>query len=405
MRSVAIVIGFSIAVCTTVYGQGKISKLPPQASINMAMDAAMKSSDIPALVAIASTKKGEKITYTYGKAVWEEQEPVTADHIYRIFSMTKLVTSIAAMQLVEQGLIKLDDDLSAVLPNMAKIPILNNGQLTAPKNAITLRHLLTHTSGFGYDVTDSQLFYFDKSRWSYDDLPRRFESGTAFLYGTSTDWVGKLVEKISGLTLEEYFRNNITGPLKMHHTWFNLPDSLKRYIVSYGNRGGDGKQPLKELPDRIPAKPVTEFSGGGGLFSSPNDYATLLQCMLKYGRLGNVRLLKKRTVRLMNKNQIGDISMEHAGAFFNPAACCDLKTNKLTSKTTKWGLAYLIDNEDKPYGRKAGTVLWGGVFNTLYFIDYKSGLAVSLYTQNLPFNNEQTNTLFEKFSSLIYDRK
>jgi methyl acetate hydrolase len=398
---------FSSSFILLLFGcsQKQDSTLPAATIIKTAMDEVMKKSDIPAVVAIVSTVNGEKQTYTYGKAIWTESEDLTPDHIFRIFSMTKLVTSIAAMQLVEKGLVNLDDDLSAILPNIAQIPILSNGQLMEAKNPITLRHLLTHTSGFGYNVTDEELFNFDRTNWNHEDLPRRFESGTAFLYGTSTDWVGKLVEKISGQTLEDYFRNNITTPLGMNRTWFNVPDSLKRFIVSYGNRGADGKQPLKELPNRIPIEPVTEYSGGGGLFSSPADYAILLQCMLNYGTMKNVKILDEQTVRMMNENQIGDISMENAGDFFNPAACCDLRNNNLITSTTKWGLAYLIDNEDKPYGRKAGTVLWGGVFNTLYYIDYKSGLAVSLYTQNLPFNNAETNLLFERFSELVYEKK
>lgn len=403
MKNIVLLFVFFSLIFNFGYSQ-KITTLPATTTVKVVMDEEMKKSDIPAVVGIVTNKKGEKRTYTYGKAVWTENGDITPDHIFRVFSMTKLVTSIAAMQLVEKGLIKLDDDLSTILPNMVKIPILSNGQLIEPKNPITLRHLLTHTAGFGYDVTDKELFTFDRSKWTYEDLPRRFESGAAFLYGTNTDWVGKLVEKISGMSLEDYFRKNITQPLGMNHTWFNVPDTLKHYIVSYGNRGEDGKQPLKELPNRIPTAPVKEYSGGGGLFSSPDDYATLLQCMLNYGSLGKIKILKKKTVKMMNKNQIGDISMEHAGDFFNPAACCDLKTNNLTSKTTKWGLAWLIDNEDKAYGRKKGTVLWGGVFNTLYYIDYKSGVAVSLYTQNLPFNNVETNRLFDKFSELVYSK-
>lgn len=385
--------------------QFSFAQFPTNETLKSEMDEAMKNSDLPAVVATAINRKGERLTYTFGKAVWTENEKVTADHIFRIYSMTKLFTSIAAMQLVEKGKLQLDDDLSTLLPEMTKIPILLNGELKEGKNPITLRHLLTHTSGFGYNVTDKELFSFDMSKWQYKDAPRRFESGTAFLYGTSTDWVGRLVEKVSGLTLEEYFRKNICQPLRMNRTWFDVPDSLKNYIVSYGNRGSDGKQPLVELPNRIPSEKAKEHGGGGGLFSSPKDYTILLECMLHNGKLEKVRILKKSTVREMNRNQIGSISMENAGDFYFPMACCDFKRNNLTSKTTKWGFACLIDNEDKPYGRKAGTVLWGGLYNTLYYIDYKSGITATLFTQNLPFNNPQSTNLFDKFSELIYMKR
>src|SRR6185369_7544113 len=162
-----------------------------------------------------------------------------------------------------------------------------------PKNHITLRHLLTHTSGFGYSATDEALAKFDRTNWKYKDLPRRFESGTQFLYGASTDWTGRLVEKISKISLEEYFRKNITGPLKMDRTWFNVPDSLKAWIVSHGSRGKDGQQPLTEQANRIPSQPVTEYSGGGGLFSTPDDFALLLQCLLNDGTLNGKTILRK----------------------------------------------------------------------------------------------------------------
>lgn len=380
-------------------GQNK-NKFPSQERVTALMNEAMKETDLPGVVAIAINNKSEQVMYAHGVAVWDENIKVTQKHIFRIYSMTKLVTSIAAMQLVEKGLIGLDDDLSLLLPDMAKIPILTDGKIVQPKSKITLRHLLTHTSGFGYASTDEELSKFDRTKWEFKDLPRRFESGTQFLYGSSTDWVGRAVEKISNTDLEEYFRKNITGTLGMNRTWFNVPDSLKRYIVSYGNRGADGKESLKEIPNRIPTTAVNEYSGGGGLFSTPEDYTLLLKCLLNYGTLNNAVILKKETVLKMVENQIGNISMKDAGAFYNRGRCCDFAG--ITSSTTKWGLAWLIDNEDKSYGRKSGTVLWGGLLNTYFYIDYKSGIAASIYTQHLPFNHPQTTVLFDKFSEIIY---
>ncbi len=360
----------------------------------------MKKSDLPAVVAVAINNKNQQLIYTYGNAVWNEKLKVTPQHIFRIWSMTKLVTSIAAMQMVEKGLVGLDDDLSSILPEMTEIPILSDGQLIQPKNPITLRHLLTHTAGFGYGGTNLALANFDKSKWEFKDLPRRFESGTQFLYGSSTNWAGKLVEKISGTDLENYFRQNITGPLGMNRTWFNVPDSLKQYIVSRGTRGADGKQPLSELPGRIPTKVVTEFKGDGGLFSTPGDFTLLLKCLLNYGTFNNAIILKKETILDMTRNQIGSISMKDAGAYFDPGFCCDFKG--LISPNSKWGLAWLIDTEDKPYGPKAGTVLWGGAFNTFFYIDFKAGVAASIYTQHVPFNHPETTKLFNTFSAILY---
>ena len=363
----------------------------------------MKSSDLPAVVAIAVNNKGQRVDYTFGKAIWKEEASVTSKHIFRIFSMTKLMTTVAALQLVEQGKVKLDEDLSSFLPEMAKIPILSGGKLVAPKNPITLRQLLTHTSGFGYTTTDEELAKFDRSTWQFKDLPRRFESGAQFLYGTSIDWAGRLVEKISGLTLENYFQKKICGPLKMTRTWFNVPDSLKQFIVSRGDRGNDGLHPLTEIENRVPSKPTTEFSGGGGLFSSPEDFTKLLQCILYNGQWGKYQILEKPTVKEMFRNQIGNISMADAGKYFTKGLCCNF--DGITSATTKWGFGGLIDNEGKSYGRKAETLLWGGLMNTYFYIDFKSGIAASIYTQHLPFNHPATTSLFTKFSESIYSVK
>ena len=175
------------------------TSFPTEQEVTSLMNEAVLNSDLPAIVAIAINKNGKKITYQHGRAIWNEETDVTSDHIFRIWSMTKLVTSIAALQCVENDLIGLDEDLTDVLPEMCKIPILSDGEIIEPKNKITLRHLLTHTSGFGYSGYTVKMDGFNDENWNYEDAPRHFESGTNFLYGTSTDWVGKLVEKLTGL--------------------------------------------------------------------------------------------------------------------------------------------------------------------------------------------------------------
>lgn len=378
------------------------SSFPTKEKVTSLMNEAMLKSDLPSIVVSAVNKNGEKISYAYGKAIWTEETPVTSNHIFRIASMTKLITSIAALQLVENGIVGLDDDLSAIMPEMSSIPILFKGELKDPINKITLRHLLTHTSGFGYSGYTVNNADFNKENWDYEDAPRQFESGTEFLYGTSIDWVGKLVEKLSDMTLEEYFRKHITKPLGMDRTFFNVPDSLQYLIVSRGNRGADGKQELTEMPNRIPTTKVTRYSGGGGLYSTPSDYTKLLECLLNDGNFENGSLLSKEMIAEMSRNQIGDISLNPDGRYFSPGSCCNF--NGLMDQNSKWGLAFLIDNNTTYYGRKSGTVMWGGFFNTYFYIDFKSGIAASIYTQHIPFNHFETNRLFERFSEIIYSQ-
>lgn len=245
-----------------------------------------------------------------------------------------------------------------------------------------------------------ELSQFDYENWKHPDAPRRFESGTQFLYGTSLEWVGKVIEKVTNSTLEDYFRENITEPLKMDRTFFNVPDSLQQYIVSRGHRGADGKQPLAEIEGRVPKKLVKSFSGDDGLWSTPNDYMKILKCLLNYGALDGVKILDKKTVLEMTKNQIGDINMDSEGNYYNPEYCCDL--NGLATNSSKWGLAWAIDNQEKDYGRKQGTVFWGGMMNTFFYIDYKLGVTACIFTQHIPFNHPETTSLFDKFSKTIY---
>ncbi len=380
-------------------GQNKVVPFPSQQKVTTFMNAEMAYSDLPAVVAMAINTNKQQLSYTYGKAIWTEKADVTTSNIFRIYAMTNLLTTIAAMQLVEKGMIGLDENLMYVLPEMTKIPILSDGKLSEAKTPITLRHLLTHTSGFGFTCTDLELSQFDYSKWQHMDLPRRFEAGTQFLYGSSFEWVGLLVAKLSGADLKTVFEKNITGPLKMNRTFFNIPDSLEDYVVTRGERGISGMEPLTAMTGRIP-KDVSRYSGDDGLWSTPEDYMTLLKCILNYGTLGNVKILEKESVLEMTQNQVGEINIDSEGKYYNPEYCCNLKG--LTSKTNKWGLGWLIHTQDKPFGRKAGTVLWGGMQNTYFFIDFKSGVAASIFTQHLPFNHPSTTGLFNKFSEIIY---
>ncbi len=381
----------------------QLSRFPSEEVVANRMDPLLKSSDLPSLVAMAINKQGEEITYTYGNAIWTEDLPVSTNSIFRIASMTKLVTSVAALQLVESGAIQLDDDLSELLPEMSTIPILNDeGEFFEGRNPITLRNLLTHSSGFGYTSTDSLLSRQDFSDWKYEDLPRRFESGTQFLYGTSTVWVGRVVEKLSGLNLEDYFRKNVTGPLGMDRTWYNLPEELHDDIVSFGNRGDEGTGELREYPDRIPKEKVEIYYGGGGLFTSPSDYSKLLSCLLNDGRYQETRILKKETVDQLFKPQFQNVSMDIKDNYYGKARCCNFIG--LIKPTANHGLAGVIDMESTSYGRKEGTLFWGGVYNTYWYIDRKSGVAATIYTQHVPFNHPITTSIFDKFSEIVYEK-
>ena len=275
------------------------------------------NSPIPAVVVGKVDKTGTATFYTKGPAIWENEKNIDENSIFRIASMTKALTSVSAMQLVEQGIISLDEPLDSLLPEMSKIPILDkDNNLIQPKASITLRQLLTHTAGFGYWFTSKRIRDWNSIKeklnikeWNYDDNPRLFESGSEFMYGTSIDWAGILVEKLSGLSLEEYFRKNISEPLGMNSTWFNVPEELHHLIVSSSTRDKSTNE-LINNPQKIP-KERKKFSGGGGLFSSPTDYGRFLICMLNKGTYNNTTIIKSETFDLMNSPQLETYKQQH----------------------------------------------------------------------------------------------
>jgi CubicO group peptidase (beta-lactamase class C family) len=310
--------------------------------------------------------------------------------------MTKAIASVAALQLVEQGLIGLDSPLDELMPEMTSIPILTeNGELVEAENVITLRHLLTHTAGFGYDFFNERLQAFDKTDWNHSDLPRLFEAGERWQYGTNLDWVGKLIEKISGEDLETYLRNNITGPLQMNSTWFNVPENLKENIVSWGTRDSIG---FKEYL-RIPTEPVTEYNAGGGLFGSPKDYLTFLKCLMNNGTYKDGQILKPETVDMMFDNQLPE------GFSVNwdiPESGLPETMGGFLDETDSYGLAWAIENSADELVRTQGTVYWAGIANSYYTLDKNKGIAVVYFTQFLPFNDKVSYDFYRLFEKEVY---
>lgn len=352
-------------------------------------------SQLPAAIMGHSNKEGNMHWYAYGPSVWGGKDTINENNIFRIYSMTKSIASVAALQLVEKGLIGLDDPLDILMPEMTSIPILTEtGELVEAKKAITLRNLLTHSAGFGYEFLDDRLQSFDKSEWKYDDLPRLFEAGERWQYGTNTDWVGKIVEKISGEDLETYLRNHITGPLQMNSTWFNVPDNLKENIVSWGVRDSIG---FKEYP-RIPAEVVTEYSAGGGLFSSPKDYLNFLNCIMNDGKYDGGQILKLETVAMMFENQLEGFSLN----FNIPEGGLPETVGRFPDESDKYGLAWAIENSEDELVRNKGAVYWSGMANSYYTLDKEQGVAVVYFTQFLPYNDKVSYDFYRLFEKEVY---
>ena len=367
---------------------------------NETIESAFIQSQIPASVFGHVTKDGKTETMSFGASIWGEADKVTADHIFRIASMTKAITSVAAMQLVEKGVIGFDDSLNDLMPEMVIIPILTKeGHLVESNSVITLRHLLTHTSGFGYQFMEERLQNFNTEGWQYEDLPRMEEPGIVWRYGTSTDWVGKVVEKLSGKNLEDYFRDHITGPLGMHSTWFNVPKDLQHLIVSYGTRTDSG---FNEYP-RISNVIARTFSGGGGLSSTPNDYLKFIHCILNEGAYENGRILSPETVQMLFNNKLSDdfylTRVPEEG--FIPEKW---PINNTDGHGLAWALAkgsgygYLKDEPESILGDyRKGIGYWSGLFNTYFSIHPKYGYGIVTFHQFLPFGDDNAIRLYLMF--------
>jgi CubicO group peptidase (beta-lactamase class C family) len=320
--------------------------------------------------------------------------------------MTKPITSVAAMQLVEQGKIALDDPVERYLPALAKPPVFESFsartrqyELRPSTKPITIRHLLTHTSGLGYGFTSATLLNFKpRAGESYPVGPLLFEPGERWLYGTSTDVVGRLVETVSGQKLDDYFRRHIFSPLGMNDTFYNVPAAKERRLVAAHQRAGarmDGS--IVKIVTQ-PGRTVRRPSGGGGLVSTARDYGRFMQMLLNGGELGGARVLRAETVALMGQNHIGAISVPA----LKSAGRSSRDFSFIANGRDKWGLGFLITTDHVRGKRSAGSLSWGGISNTYFWIDPSRGIAGVVLMQFLPFADPQALAVYDAFERATY---
>jgi len=330
---------------------------------------------------------------------------MSLDTVFAIASMTKLLTSVAAMQLVERGKLTLDEPAARIDPTLESPQVLDGfdargtPQLRTARKPVTLRHLLTHTSGFSYQLWDANVLRYGKVARTDPALPRAplmFDPDTRWAYGGSLDRVGRLVEIASAQTLERYFRDNITGPLGMHDTGYAITDAQRARQANLHLRKGDGTLVAQPLVKQAEPK---QFSGGGGIKSTAPDYLALLQAILNGGGLPGKRILQPQTVERMSTNQIGDIG---AGILktTNPALSDDV--DFFPGVRLRWGLAGMINIDPVREGRAVGSQTWAGLYNTYYWIDPASRLAGVIMMQILPFADRRALNVYRQFERGIY---
>jgi methyl acetate hydrolase len=373
--------------------------------IDAALQAKVGLKEIPGVVAMAANEASVVYQGAFGLRNMSTAVPMSSDTVFRIASMVKLLTSVAALQLVEQGKLKLDEPAANIDPTLASPQLLTGfdakgiPQLRSAHNPLTLRNLLTHTSGFSYPLWDPNAVRYLKAARGKPHLPRRplmFEPGSRWAYGGSLDNVGRLVEIASGQSLDRYFGDHITGPLGMNDTGFTITEKQRARQASLHVR--EASEKLQPQPFEKLVAP-TAFSGGGGIYSTAPDYLTLLQALLNGGSLRGISILRPESVAAMAANQIGNLEIGVMRTT-NPALSNDV--DLLPGVRLRWGLGHMINAGPVTDGRKAGSLTWAGLFNTYYWIDPTARIAGVIMMQILPFVDKQALVAYRQFERGIY---
>jgi CubicO group peptidase (beta-lactamase class C family) len=411
LRRVVLIVVFALLVTAANHATPRVrsaGRVAPSASLDDRLSAAIARGDVPGLVVMAATRDGVLYESVFGKAEVARARPMTGDALFRIASMTKAVTSVAAMQLYEQGRFALDDPAERYFPELANLkvfetfdPATGAYRVRPAATKATIRQLLAHTTGLAYGFTSPITRDFKpRDGEKYEAGPLLFEPGTQWMYGTNVDWVGRLVEKLSGKNLEEYFRERIFTPLRMTDTFYNVPEAKQARVVTVHQRqNGRADASLIEQPNQ-PQPPATTFNGGGGLTSTARDYIRFTRMILNDGALDGARILSRDTVALMARNQIGEVGVP-AVKTAQPERSMDFTF--INDGKDKWGLGFLITTSRVAGKRSAGSLSWGGIYNTYFWIDAPRGIAGVVLMQLLPFADTKALAIYDTFERGVYE--
>ncbi len=364
---------------------------------------------IPGLVALASLNGIPLYAAARGYRDISRRVVMTMDTVFWIASLTKPVTTTAAMQLVEQGRLDLDRPAAVILPELAS-PLVLEGfdaagapRLRPSRRPITLRHLLTHTAGITYDTWNANTARYvayaglpGLFTCSNDSLrtPLAFDPGERWQYGAATDWVGKMVEAVSGKRLDAYFRDHILAPLGMNDTSFRLGPAQRKRLAAMHQRQADSS--LAVIDFEVPQNPEF-FMGGGGLYSTAADYLRFAGVFA--GARGGAGILKPETIAEMGRNQIGDLNVVRLESQ-NPDGACD--ADFFPGMVKKWGFGFMLNTTAAPTGRSAGSLAWAGAANEYFWIDPARRVAGALLMQYFPFCDHAALAAFSAFETGVY---
>ncbi len=378
--------------------------------VDAVLSTAVERGALPHVAAIVADADG--VLYEGGvgnRVAGASEDPVTTSTQFRIMSMTKIIATTAALQQKERGELDFDAPIEEYVPEWAEVKVLDGWdgdtpRLRAPASKATVHQLVTHTTGLCYWFWNEDLVRFEAATGVPNVVPGSMDAfaapmtcdpGTKFVYGINTDWLGRVVEAVAGASLDVVVKEHVTGPLGMHDTMFCLDEPRTANAVTVHVPGEDGGwvsagEILNQEPDW--------WAGGHGLYSTPRDYIRFERALLRGGELDGVRILRSDTVDEAFRSQIGDIPVPEEIPTADPATT---ETLHLGPGWT-WGYGLLINEDDIPGRRRAGSGAWAGLFNTHFWIDRTTGICASIYTNSLPFITEDAWNAYGDFEEAVY---
>jgi CubicO group peptidase (beta-lactamase class C family) len=398
----AVMMFAAVAAVPTAQGPGERTKVlgisdAGKTAFAAQMNAAVKEGDVPAVVEIVVNRDG---------VIYKGASGLPGNAIFNIASMTKPVTSVAIMMLMEQGKLKIDDPVSKYLDGYDKLQVISKFNAadasyeTRPaKNVMTVKQLLSHTSGIGYSFTNPIEFALvaktKKGEW---ELPLLDDPGTKWNYSASTRVLGFIVEKVTGSPLEPWYQEHIFKPLGMVDTSYAVAAGKQSRLAPQFTRASGKIEPLPKTP--VAATPTAPFRGDGGLYSTVEDYSKFVRMLLNGGTLGSAKILSPASVKMMGENAIGSIFVER-----QPDA--DQQRTKpfpLGAGKDKFGLGFQIASGDPAMAkyRSAGSLSWAGIFNTEFWVDPAKGVGAVHMMQLLPFYDDGAIKTLRGFEELVY---
>ncbi|MBV9414842.1 MAG: beta-lactamase family protein [Solirubrobacterales bacterium] len=378
--------------------------------IDAVLEEAVARGDVPSVTAIAADREGVIYEGAAGPRVSGSDRAVSVDTHYRIMSMTKMITTTVALQLVEQGKLELDAPVERYCPEFATLHVLEGFDadrplLRPPAAQATVRQLLTHTTGLSYWFWNADIVRWETLNGTPNVMsglsaifsaPLTADPGTRCEYGINTEWLGKVIEATSGVKLDEAIRQGVTEPLGMDQTAFRISDVQRVNCVPVHLRGEDGSWAATDID--LPPEPEY-WSGGQGLYSTPRDYLKFQRALLGNGTSPDgIKILESATVDAAFTNQIGELASPPEIPTADPIA----SDTFAVGPWFKFGYGLLLNTVDFPGARRAWSGGWGGAFNTQFWVDRAAGITGAIYNQLLPFAAEPAMRLYQEFEAALY---